>query len=91
MSVLHGLYWQTALMAERLIEGEQALRFVHPLVRSAVYQDLASPVRQRWHARAARMLEAEGARSEEVTVHLLTAGPAGDAWVRGAGTGRTVH
>ena len=48
-----------ALMAERLIEGEQALRFVHPLVRSAVYQDLASPVRQRWHQRAARMLDAE--------------------------------
>jgi DNA-binding CsgD family transcriptional regulator len=70
-----------ALMTERLIEGEQALRFVHPLVRSAVYQDLASPVRQRWHARAARMLDAEGATREEVTVHLLGAGPAGDAWV----------
>lgn len=70
-----------ALMAERLIEGEQALRFVHPLVRSAVYQDLASPVRQRWHQRAARMLDAEGAAQEEVTVHLLAAGPAGDGWV----------
>ncbi len=70
-----------ALMAERLIEGEQALRFVHPLVRSAVYQDLASPVRQRWHQRAARMLDAEGAAPEEVTVHLLAAGPAADAWV----------
>lgn len=50
-----------ALMAKRLVEGEQALRFVHPLVRSAVYQDLAPPVRQRWHLRVARMLDAEGA------------------------------
>jgi hypothetical protein len=50
-----------ALMAERFIEGERALRFVHPLVRSAVYQDLAPPVRQRWHKRAARMLDAEDA------------------------------
>ena len=68
------------LMAERLIEGDQALRFVHPLVRSVVYQDLAAPVRQRWHQRAARMLDAEGAPLQEVTVHLLASGPAGDSW-----------
>ena len=72
-----------ALMAEQLIEGERALRFVHPLVRSAVYQDLAPPLRQRWHQRAARMLDAEGAAHEEVTVHLLAAGTAGDPWVVG--------
>jgi DNA-binding CsgD family transcriptional regulator len=69
-----------ALMAEGLVEGERALRFVHPLVRSAVYQDLASPVRQHWHKRAARMLD-EDAASAEVTVHLLAAGGAGDVWV----------
>ena len=72
-----------ALMAERLIEGEHALRYVHPLVRSAVYQDLAMPVRQRWHQRAARILDAEGAPLEEVTVHLLAAAPAGDPWAVG--------
>ena len=72
-----------ALMAERLIEGEHALRFVHPLVRSAVYEDLAAPVRQRWHQRAARMLDGEGAPQEEVTVHLLAAATAGDLWVVG--------
>ena len=70
-----------ALMAERFIEGERALRFVHPLVRSAVYQDLAPPVRQRWHKRAARMLDEEDAAAAEVTVHLLAAAATGDAWV----------
>ena len=70
-----------ALMAERLIEGERELRFVHPLVRSAVYQDLVSPVRQRWHKRAARMLDEEDAAAAEVTVHLLAAAATGDAWV----------
>ena len=70
-----------ALMAERLIQGERAIEFVHPLVRSAVYQDLAAPVRQRWHARAARMLDAQGAALEEVTVHLLASAGADDAWV----------
>ncbi len=70
-----------ALMAERLIDGEHALSFVHPLVRSAVYQDLAPPLRQHWHRKAARLLDAEGAKLQEVTVHLLAAGRAGDPWV----------
>jgi DNA-binding CsgD family transcriptional regulator len=69
------------LMADGVVEGDQALRFVHPLVRSVVYQDLATPLRQRWHYRAARMLHDQGAPLEEVTVHLLTAGSAGDPWV----------
>jgi DNA-binding CsgD family transcriptional regulator len=70
-----------ALMAEQLVEGEHVLGFVHPLVRSAVYEDLARPVRQRWHARAARMLDGERAAPEEVTVHLLASAPGGDDWV----------
>ena len=70
-----------ALMAEQLVAGEHVLGFVHPLVRSAVYEDLARPVRQRWHARAARMLDSESAAPEEVTVHLLASAPAGDDWV----------
>ena len=69
------------LMAERLIEGERTLRFVHPLVRSAVYSDLSPPQRQRWHKRAARLLDEQGAPAEEVTVHLLAAAATGDAWV----------
>ena len=71
------------LMAERLILGNQALEFVHPLIRSAVYQDLAAPVRERWHGRAARILDAEGAPGEDVCAHLLASGPAGDPWVVG--------
>ena len=70
-----------ALMSEQLIEGEHALGFVHPLVRSAVYEDLAPPVRQRWHSRAARMLDAGDAAPEEVTVHLLASAASGDDWV----------
>jgi DNA-binding CsgD family transcriptional regulator len=69
------------LMEEGILEGEWTLRFVHPLIRSAVYQDLAPPVRQRWHKEAALMLDAEDAEASEVTVHLLAAETAGDAWV----------
>ncbi|MBV9380360.1 MAG: AAA family ATPase [Streptosporangiaceae bacterium] len=69
------------LMAERLIEGERELGFVHPLVRSAVYEDLAPPLRQGWHKRAARMLDDEDAPSEVMAVHLLAAAAAGDPWM----------
>jgi len=71
------------LMAEQLVEGERHLRFVHPLVRSAVYRDIAVPVRQQWHKRAARLLLAEGAAAAEVTVHLLASASAADPWVAG--------
>ena len=70
-----------ALMAEGLVEGEEVPRFVHPLVRSAVYQDLAAPVRQRWHKRAARLLDEQDAAAEQVTVHLMAAAASGDGWV----------
>lgn len=72
-----------SLMAEHLISGDAALQYVHPLVRSVVYEDIAPPVRQRWHYRAARMLDEDGAPLEDVTVHLLAASPAGDPWVVG--------
>jgi DNA-binding CsgD family transcriptional regulator/tetratricopeptide (TPR) repeat protein len=72
-----------ALMAEQFIEGERALRFVHPVVRSAVYEDLAPPVRQRWHKNAAVLLRDAGAPAPEVTVHLLAATAEGDQWVTG--------
>jgi DNA-binding CsgD family transcriptional regulator len=70
-----------ALMAEHLVEGQHALQFVHPLVRSVVYEDIAPPVRHRWHYRAARMLDDDGAVPEEVTVHLLASDPSGNPWV----------
>ena len=63
------------LMSDRLVEGEQTLAFVHPLVRSAVYQDMAPPIRQGLHLGAARMLAAEGCPSQDVAVHLLECGP----------------
>ena len=69
------------LMAEHLVEGEQQLRFVYPLVRSAIYQDQAPPVRQQWHKRAARLLAAEGASPAEMTAHLLASAASGDPWL----------
>jgi DNA-binding CsgD family transcriptional regulator len=56
------------------------LRFVHPLVLTAVRADLVGGERSRWHRHAARLLADDGARAEEVAIHLLQTSPAGDAW-----------
>jgi DNA-binding CsgD family transcriptional regulator len=57
------------------------LEFVHPLVRTAVYEDLPAPQTAVAHARAARVLAAGGAPAERIAAQLLRAAPAGDAWV----------
>jgi DNA-binding CsgD family transcriptional regulator len=57
------------------------MRFVHPIVRNAIYRDLPTGKRLDAHARAARMLAADGALPERIGVHLLATQPAGDPWV----------
>jgi DNA-binding CsgD family transcriptional regulator len=57
-----------------------ALRFVHPLVLGAVHADLVEGERSKWHRRAARLLAEDGARAEEIAIHLLQTSPAGDPW-----------
>jgi DNA-binding CsgD family transcriptional regulator len=56
------------------------LEFVHPLVRTAVYEYLPAAERAIWHARAARVLAAHGARAERIAAQLMRAEPAGDPW-----------
>jgi hypothetical protein len=60
------------------------IRFVHPLVRAAVYEGLAEPARLEGHSRAARLLADSGAAPERVAAHLLLIRPAGDSFVVGA-------
>lgn len=69
-----------ALMRARILEGEDTLSFVHPLVRSSIYGDLPGPERSRLHRRAARLLAGQGAPPERVATHLLASLPEGDPW-----------
>ncbi len=66
-----------------LAEDEEALVFVHPLVRAAVLGDLPGPERGRWHHRAARLLADGNAPLEQVASHLVEAPPSGEGWVVG--------
>jgi DNA-binding CsgD family transcriptional regulator len=56
------------------------LRFVHPIVRAAIYEDIPRADRGRMHIQAARLLAETGAASGAVAVHLVAGEPAGDDW-----------
>lgn len=57
------------------------LRFVHPIVRTAVYEDIPRAGRGLRHAEAARLLAAEGADLDVVCAHLMVCEPTGSAEV----------
>jgi DNA-binding CsgD family transcriptional regulator len=54
------------------------LRFAHPILRDAVYRDLATTEREALHRRAAARLTAVGAPSSAVAAHLLAIPAAGE-------------
>jgi DNA-binding CsgD family transcriptional regulator len=84
-----------ALAAADVLAAEEPLRFVHPLVRRAVYRDLPAFARAERHLEAARLLDAERADPERVAAHLLLGGCHQDEWVvgrlRAAGASALAH
>jgi hypothetical protein len=72
------------LAAAGILEEGRPLRFVHPIVRSAVEADLAPGERAGLHAAAAGCLANQGASAHRIAAHLLAADPAGDDRVAGS-------
>ena len=70
-----------ALFRAYLLYGEEAgwARFRHGLIRQAIYDDLASPVRTYLHERAMRTLLIAGVPVSEAAEHAIAAGLFGDA------------
>ena len=56
----------------------EPLRFVHPVVRTAIYEDLSAAEQADLHARAARLLADQRADPGAIAVHLLATAPSGD-------------
>ena len=54
-------------------------QFTHPLFQQALYEDMASPVRERRHADAFRHLVAHGAQPAEAAEHAVSGQLLGDA------------
>ena len=69
-----------ALARADILAPEAPLGFVHPLVRDAVYRDLAPAQRELLHAAAAAALRDAGAPVEQVAAQLLAAPRRGEAW-----------
>ena len=70
-----------ALGRADVLEPGALLSFAQPLVREAVYGNLAPLWRAAQHARAARILERAGRPPDQTAAHLLLAPPAADPWV----------
>ena len=70
-----------ALVHAAILKRAGRLEFVHPIVRQAVYKDLAPHERATRHAHAARLLDGGGAPAERVATQLLATDPANDGWV----------
>lgn len=60
-----------ALVQVEILRPEPPLGFVHPLLRDAVYHDVAPAERELWHERAAQVLIGFGIAPELVAAHLL--------------------
>jgi DNA-binding CsgD family transcriptional regulator len=69
------------LLVRAGVLNEAPLCFAHPLLRGAIYREIAVNERAEAHGNAARLLAADHASPARVAEHLLAAGPAGDAWV----------
>ena len=71
-----------ALVHVEILEAHDALqplRFVHPLVRSAIYEEIPRSERARLHACAAQLLRRGRRDSGAVATHLLLSDPVGRA------------
>jgi len=68
------------LAAAQILAPARPLDFFHPVIGEAVYADLALGARRLAHRRAAAILDRAGA-ADRVAAHLLSTGPAGEAWV----------
>jgi tetratricopeptide (TPR) repeat protein len=81
---LAGLDYHDAELAARSLRRIDVLRpgeplaFVHPLVRSTVYESLEPAERDRMHGQAAGLLARAGAPPQQIAAHLLATRPSGD-------------
>jgi DNA-binding CsgD family transcriptional regulator len=79
-----------ACAAGVLAESGSGLGFRHPLIRTALYEEMAGPVRAAWHRDAGHALAEAGAPADRIALQLLRAqgGPGGaaepmDEWMLG--------
>lgn len=71
----------SALVKSDLLRNENPLEFIHPVVRTAVLEDMSADERTNAHRRAAEILLERGALPEQGATYLIRTIPAGDPFV----------
>ncbi len=71
----------SALVGADLLRYENPVEFTHPVVRTAVLEEMTADHRTRAHRRAAEILLERGARLEQAATYLIRTIPAGDQFV----------
>jgi len=66
------------LRMSAVLDAGASLRFIHPLVRNAVYLDVTAGERAQTHHQAAELLRTHGASPEAIATQLLAGEPRGD-------------
>ena len=66
------------LRAASILDPDPALRFIHPLVHTALDAELPAGERVAAHARAVELLRARGVGAQQLATHLLATDPCGD-------------
>jgi hypothetical protein len=69
------------LTAAGVVRDGRPLEFIHPIVRTTVYNALAPATRAASHKRAARLLAQDAVVDVALAPHLLATEPSGDQWV----------
>jgi DNA-binding CsgD family transcriptional regulator len=69
----------TALASAGIIEPGGSVAFRHPILRTAIYDDLSGAQRERLHHSAAAVLKERGAPRDQVAAHIMHTEPAADS------------
>src|SRR5947199_8615692 len=67
-----------ALVAAGIVESGRTVRFAHPILRMAIYEELSPAERARLHHGAVTILTERGAPPAQVAAHVMQIEPAGD-------------
>jgi len=78
MQVEDALDLVAVLVGAGILRDIRPLDFVHPIVRTAVYEQLRPGERTRQHRRAAELIESDGGPPERAALQAFATEPAGD-------------
>jgi DNA-binding CsgD family transcriptional regulator len=68
-----------ALVSAGIMESGGSVAFRHPILRTAIYDDLSRAERERLHRAAAALLRERGAPPDQVAAHVMHTEPAADS------------